>query len=668
MSAAPPEIRCDVVVPVYNALRSTRNCLASLKKYAPAWCRIVVINDGSDARTTEWLRAQEGIVLLENPENVGFVKTANRGLLYSDSPWVCLLNSDTLMTEGALERMLAGCERDETIGLCCPLSNEAVNLSVKVPPGGDVFSLARRVARAGEGRYPDAVTVVGFCLLVNRRLIRELGVLDEIYGRGYCEETDLHYRARSAGWRCVVADDTFVYHRHHGSFTDGTERMWKNMEILMGRWRALHEKEIAEFNRRNDLGSVRDAETTACTLPGDPEPFDVLFVLPMMGVFGGVASVLELTNALLLEGVHAGVVVLSEHLTEIDMELFFQPLRIAPDALADRCPPTRLLVATAYQTAAHVAIAAARRPGMRTAYFLQDYEGWFGEANPDYVEATYRLLPCLTAVSTWLADEIRTRHGLAAPVVPISADPELFYPRGNRAATGVRIAAMLRPDERRGARFVIPALAGIGRRPGVEVVFFGTHEVPEAAALPHCHLGTLSREKVAELFSTVHIVVDPSLFQGFGLVGLEGMASGAACVLTDSGGVREYAVDGENALLVPPRDEKALEAAIQRLVGDADLRERLGRAGLATARRFTWKRTAEAYRAFMDGLPEPLPFSPHEAAALDLLRLELCRDTAREETLRAEVNNLRGTLDAVARSPLYRFTEPYRRLRAWWRR
>ena len=74
----------------------------------------------------------------------------------------------------------------------------------------------------------------------------------------------------------------------------------------------------------------------------------------------------------------------------------------------------------------------------------------------------------------------------------------------------------------------------------------------------------LQREAVPKLLSTVHVVIGPSLFQGFGLIGLEGMASGAACVLTDSGGVSEYAVHDVNALLVPPRDSGALSAGIRR--------------------------------------------------------------------------------------------------------
>jgi GT2 family glycosyltransferase len=339
-------VRCDLVIPVYNALRSTRACLESVRRFAPPWARVVVINDASDAATTEWLRAQADIVLLENAENIGFVKTANRGLLFSDAPWVCLLNSDTLLTEGALERMVAGCERDPSIGLCCPLSNGAVNLSVKLPPGEDVFSFARRVARTSPALYPAAVTIVGFCLLVKREVLLTLGVFDEIFGRGYCEETDLHYRARAAGWRCVVADDTWIHHRNGGSFTDGNVRTARNMEILMSRWRERYEKEIEEFNRRNDLGAVRDASTFEWTRPDDrpPKPHDVLFLVSST-LSTEVASALELANSLVLAGFRAGAVALDGAEPEREMELYFRPLRISQESLRASPPATRAWIA-----------------------------------------------------------------------------------------------------------------------------------------------------------------------------------------------------------------------------------------------------------------------------------------------------------------------------------
>ncbi|HQR68596.1 MAG TPA: glycosyltransferase, partial [Thermoanaerobaculia bacterium] len=107
----------------------------------------------------------------------------------------------------------------------------------------------------------------------------------------------------------------------------------------------------------------------------------------------------------------------------------------------------------------------------------------------------------------------------------------------------------------------------------------------------------------ASLLSSAHVVVDPSLWQGFGLVGLEGMSSGAACVVTASGGVAEYAVDGRNALVVPPRDADALAAAILRLVEDAALRERLAAAGIEAAPRVPRGSAAARYPALLASLP-----------------------------------------------------------------
>ncbi len=593
------------------------------------------------------------------------MKSANRGLLFSDAPYVCLLNSDTLLTPGALERMVERLDREPGIGMCCPLSNSAVNLSVAIPPGEDVFSFARQVARRSPGLYPDVTTVVGFCLLVKRELIQTLGVFDEAFDRGYCEETDFHFRARAAGWRCVVADDTFVYHRQGASFSDTDARFAKNRELLMARWRHLYETEVAEFNRRDELGVLRDAGT--CAWRGDlsTEPFDVLFVLPMMGVFGGVADVLELTNALILEGLHAGVVLLEEVASEIGLELFFTPLRLPAARFPEGLPETRVLVATAYQTAPPVALAAARRPGMKTAYFLQDYEGWFGGDPVEVVAQTYDLVPRMTAISTWLADLVAERHGHRPAVVPMSGDPEVFYPRGDRAESGpIRVVAMLRYEERRGFRFLLPALSAVAAHPGVEIVLFGAHRFEEEN-FPHSHAGVLSRDSVARLLSTAHIVVDPSLFQGFGLVGLEAMASGAACVLTDSGGVMEYARHDDNALVVPPGDEQALAAAILRLVEDRPLRQRLAESGVATARRFTWHRSAEAFIAFLRALPPvPAPVLAPERAALELYWQLRNRDSSEIDALARKVAEQAATLDAIRESTFWRAAEPYWRLKA----
>ena len=168
---------------------------------------------------------------------------------------------------------------------------------------------------------------------------------------------------------------------------------------------------------------------------------------------------------------------------------------------------------------------------------------------------------------------------------------------------------------------------------------------------------------MARLLSAAHIVVDPSLFQGFGLVGLEAMASGAACVLTDSGGAMEYARHDENALVVPPGDEKALATAIERLVEDRPLRDRLARAGLDTARSFTWKRSAGAFITFLRSLPEAAPTPAGERAALELYWRGAC-DRIEFAAVSKQAAELRATLESIRESTVWRVAQPYWRWKA----
>lgn len=213
--------------------------------------------------------------------------------------------------------------------------------------------------------------------------------------------------------------------------------------------------------------------------------------------------------------------------------------------------------------------------------------------------------------------------------------------------------------------WLLPALAEVARRPDVEVVLFGLQGVPPEASFPHRHVGVVPKEAVAALLASAHVVVDPSLFQGFGLVGLEAMSCGTACVLTASGGVSEYAVDGENALVVPPRDADAIARAVLRLVDDTALRDRLAAAGLAAARRFTWEKTAARYREFMASLPPPETATPRELALLRLLGREISREagTGDPHDLR-NARDTRETLEAIYRSKAWKLVQPWRRLKS----
>ncbi|MBI4607399.1 MAG: glycosyltransferase family 4 protein [Candidatus Rokubacteria bacterium] len=112
-------------------------------------------------------------------------------------------------------------------------------------------------------------------------------------------------------------------------------------------------------------------------------------------------------------------------------------------------------------------------------------------------------------------------------------------------------------------------------------------------------VGYLDDEEIPMLTSGAACVVYPSLYEGFGLPPLEAMACGVPVVGSDIPALRE--VVGEAALLVDPRSSAELAQAIDRVLGDRDLRARLGALGLERARAFSWEltaqRTVEVYEA-----------------------------------------------------------------------
>ena len=123
--------------------------------------------------------------------------------------------------------------------------------------------------------------------------------------------------------------------------------------------------------------------------------------------------------------------------------------------------------------------------------------------------------------------------------------------------------------------------------------------VPEA-------LGFVPHHELPPLYERAAVVAVPSHREGFGVVCAEAMAYGRPVVASAVGGLLDLVVDGETGLLVPPGDVDALRAALERLLGDAELRRRLGEAARERIREhFTWPavtdRTIQAYEDALAG-------------------------------------------------------------------
>ena len=102
------------------------------------------------------------------------------------------------MVEGWLGRLLA-CA-DTNIASVNPLTNHASQISIPIAPSANFISMDRTIRKLSQRQYPDVVTGVGFCMLLRRSALDDVGLFDEIYGHGYCEESDLCMRLTTKGF------------------------------------------------------------------------------------------------------------------------------------------------------------------------------------------------------------------------------------------------------------------------------------------------------------------------------------------------------------------------------------------------------------------------------------------------------------------------------------
>jgi glycosyltransferase involved in cell wall biosynthesis len=127
---------------------------------------------------------------------------------------------------------------------------------------------------------------------------------------------------------------------------------------------------------------------------------------------------------------------------------------------------------------------------------------------------------------------------------------------------------------------------------GLRLVVAG--DGPLRARVPGA-LGFVPHDELDRLYARAAVVACPSRREGFGVACLEAMAHGKPVVATGVGGLRDLVVDGETGILVPPRAPAELRAALELLLGDRELRRRLGAAGRERARdRFSWETVTDA--------------------------------------------------------------------------
>lgn len=254
----------SLVIPIYNALDDVKMCLNSIvENFDFEFGNVVLVNDKSQEETSaylnEFVETHQKFILLNNSENLGFVKTCNKGMKEATGNIIVLLNSDTKLPKHFNEKVSNCFNSDENIGVASPITSSSWLYNIPMKKNLSLDEMNSLLQTIHKAEYPLIPSAEGFCFCIRREVIENIGGLDEVYGRGYHEEVDFSYRAIKAGFKVALIDDLYVYHKAHASFgkKGGDKLIHENNRIFRERWGSFRKDYEKQINFVNPIYAIR---------------------------------------------------------------------------------------------------------------------------------------------------------------------------------------------------------------------------------------------------------------------------------------------------------------------------------------------------------------------------------------------------------------------------
>jgi len=217
----------SVIIVNWNTKELLLSCIESFYRTVKglSFEIFVVDNGSSDGSPDSVQRRFPEIELIRNRKNLGFARANNEALRRSKGRYALLLNTDVILKEGAVEKLVEFMDCNPTVGIA---GGQLINVDGSKQNSFDNFpSLAAEALNKSllrmlfPKRYPskrvnysmpiDVHSVIGACMIVRSQSIEEVGLLDEDYFF-FLEETDWCYRMRRRGWRVCHVPQAEIVH------------------------------------------------------------------------------------------------------------------------------------------------------------------------------------------------------------------------------------------------------------------------------------------------------------------------------------------------------------------------------------------------------------------------------------------------------------------------
>ena len=548
-------MKISVIIPVFNSPKYLDRLLNSIRLNTnfDLVTQIILGDDASDSFTSELLNLKSKEIpncsVITRNKNLGYLQNINQLYNLSTNEITILVNSDVILPPLWAERVCDAFNSYSNIGLACPLTTNATNLTLHPALGQSWLDIDTYFRTSGyTATYPDCFPVVGFFLAISKKAFPvPCQLLDPIYQDGYWEDTDLHFRSIQKGFRNVIIDNLFVYHSIHSpSFSlnhDLKEVNDTNKKIFLSKWESQYKKALTQPTKYKGQSFEYTFQ----------RKLNILFCLPSLDqMSGGIDVVMSLIDELTLLGYSAACYVTQPHFDINNAHINYLTVPFNSLSTIEReISSIDYVFYSLFFDFKHAKIIAEKYnaelcclvQGPETAFvqgkFVLNCIKAYSESDKIIVVSSY-----LQKVLTNLGIEVDYKINLGPSCIS-------FYNSDTIKREPKSLAACVVSKDLKGVGILLSNIY-IAHQAGYKVYLFGdTHTLsPDVLSLSNVQdLGQLSKKDIFKLLNKTEFFLSTSYLEGLGLPPLEASFCGCVPILTKLNGLDGILIPGVSCIL-----------------------------------------------------------------------------------------------------------------------